>query len=256
MVGTGVLLLSLGDLERLWREFSETPGKSPHFKQAIFYSSTVTTKHQVLITHASQALGIRYCKSDAAWLTIMATIFDGLVSEAEMAGLQSSSKTEAKTEEGFFCLPQVPLGIARVYIHFSIGQDQSDPKSYFLFLPLLTGLVSSFRWLLSICRLVPDYVILSNSCRLSTVILDLILLCNCTKQTTITKYFAPCPKSDSPVVCLGARQNGCVLLFYLKLVSLWYAWVQANRTKSLTSTLKFPASWLNNRVSFCFRRLQ
>lgn len=58
----------------------------------------------------------------------MATSFDGLVSEAEMARLESSSKRTAGTEEGFLCLLQVPLGIAGVYIHFSVGQDQSGRK--------------------------------------------------------------------------------------------------------------------------------
>lgn len=96
-VSIGVLGLSLlGDFELPWREFPEIPSKSPHFKQAIFYSNTVTTKYQVLITHASQALSIRYCKSDAPWLALMDTIFDGLVSEAEMTSLESSSKKEAR----------------------------------------------------------------------------------------------------------------------------------------------------------------
>lgn len=109
-------------------EFSETLGMFPHFKQAVFSSSTVTTKYQILITHASQALGVRYCKSDAVWLALMATVFDGSVSEAEMAKLESYSKREVGIIAGCFCFPQVPLGIAGVYIHFSIGQDQSGPK--------------------------------------------------------------------------------------------------------------------------------
>lgn len=58
----------------------------------------------------------------------MATSFDSLVSEAETARLESSSKRAAGTEEGCLCLLQVPLGIAGVYIYFSIGQDQSGQK--------------------------------------------------------------------------------------------------------------------------------
>jgi len=58
----------------------------------------------------------------------MATVFNGLVFEAEMARLKSSLKREAGIKDGCFCYPQVPLGIAGAFIHFSIGQDQSAPK--------------------------------------------------------------------------------------------------------------------------------
>lgn len=49
----------------------------------------------------------------------MATIFDGLVSEAETAGLESSSKIEAGTRGLLLASPSA----TGVYIHFSVGQD-------------------------------------------------------------------------------------------------------------------------------------
>lgn len=58
----------------------------------------------------------------------MATVSGCFVSEAEMAQLESCLKRESGIKEGCFYFPQVPLGVAVGYIHFSIGEDQSGPK--------------------------------------------------------------------------------------------------------------------------------
>lgn len=141
-----------------------------------------------------------------------------------------------------------------VLIHFSIGQHQPGPKARFVSSPLCTGLVSLFRWLWCICRLqIMNYMIPSDSHRLGTFILDLILQCYYIKQTVITKYFDPWPKSDSPVVCLGARSNWCFAL--LPLVEqpcgmLGCKQTEQNHQHQHRNSL--PAD--STTVSFCFRR--
>lgn len=117
---------------------------------------------------------------------------------------QSPKHFKDDAEEVVFSLPQVPLAITGVSIHLLHRWGLEWLKVLGL---LLTGVACLFRLVFCILQTVADYMIPSISCRLSTFILVLIVLCNYTKQIAVTKYFASWPTSGSPVVCLGASQT-------------------------------------------------
>lgn len=152
-------------------------------------------------------------------------IWQFLASKAALAEFESSLAGEAIAKGGILSLPQAPLCITHIYIQLShgsrpvwskgllslsLGQNESVLASQTDSTLFCAQVQSSlFMWVLPVCRLNAGHLIPSSFCRLGTVILALLFLCNHAKQTDITRYFTSYPKSV-----------------------LWYVWVQGKQDAS------------------------
>lgn len=140
--------------------------------------------------------------------------------------MESSPQREARINRGILSTPK-PLWCLHGYLHrvspwiktslvesFTFSFHRSGPVSSGLSdrLQTLLSAIPGFRWVLHVCKLRAGHLIPSNFYRLDTAILALLFLCNCMLNRYYT-IFHFLPKSNSLVVCLGARQMGCLMFF-------------------------------------------